>query len=53
MHVVGCGMSDSGPTHEVDTFFSLADDLYIGEILSVARSRDISTTWGTSIHSVE
>ena len=32
MHVVGCSMGDSGPTHEVGTFSSRADDLHIGEI---------------------
>ena len=52
MHVVGCGMDDSGPTHEVGTFSSLADDLHIGEILSVVHSRDSLATWGTSVHSV-
>ena len=52
MHVVGCGMGDSGPTHEVDTFSSRADDLHIGEILSVVHSRDSPATWGTSIHNV-
>ena len=52
MHVVGCSMGDSGPTHEVDTFSSLADDLHIGEILPVIRSIDSPATWGTSIHSV-
>ena len=29
MHVVGCDMGDSGPTHEVDTFSSMADNLHI------------------------
>ena len=48
----GCGMSDSGPTHEVGTFSSRADDLHIGEILSVVHSRDNPATWSTSIHSV-
>ena len=52
MHVVGCGMGNSGPTHEVSTFFSLADDLHIGEILPVVHSRGSPATWGTSIHSV-
>ena len=35
MHVVGCGMGYSGPTHEVGAFSSRADDLHIGEILPV------------------
>ena len=47
-----CGMDDSGPTHEVDTFSSRADDLHIGEILPVVYSRDSPATWSTSIHSV-
>ena len=46
-----CGMGDSGPAHEVDTFSSRADDLHIGEILPVVYSRDSSATWSTSIHS--
>ena len=33
-------MGDSGLTHEVDTFSSSADDLHIGEILSVVYLRD-------------
>ena len=52
MHMVRCGMGDSGPTHEVGTFSSRADDLHIGEILPVVYSRDSSATWSTSIHSV-
>ena len=52
IHVVGCGMGDSGPTHEVDTFSSRADDFHIGDILLVVYSRDSPATWSTSIHSV-
>ena len=52
MHMVGCSMGDNGPTHEVGTFTSRADDLYIREILPVIHSRDGPATWGTSIHSV-
>ena len=48
-----CGMGDSGPTHEVDTFSSCADDLHIREILPVVHSRDNPVTWSTSIHSVK
>ena len=33
----GCGMGDSGPAHEVNTFSSRADDLHIGEILSIVH----------------
>ena len=46
------GMGDSGPTHEVGTFSSRADDLRLGEILTVIHSRDSPATWSTSIHSV-
>ena len=49
---IGCGMGDSGQTHEVDTFSSRVDDLHIGEILPVVHSRDSPATWSTSIHSV-
>ena len=52
MHVVGCGMGDSEPTHEVGTFSSMAGDLHIGEIMPVVHSRDSHATWSTSIHSV-
>ena len=52
MQVVGFGMGDSGPTQEVGTFSSRADNLHIGEILSIVHSRDSSSTWGTSIHNV-
>ena len=45
-------MGDSGPTHEFGTFSSRADDLHNGEILRVVISRDSSTTWSNSIHSV-
>ena len=45
-------MSDSGSAHEVGTFSSRADDLHIGEILSVVYSRDSLAIWSTSIHSV-
>ena len=46
------GMGDSRPAHEVGTFSSHADDLHLGEILSVVHSRDSSDTWSTSINSV-
>ena len=46
-------MGDSGPTHEVGTFSNRADDLHIREILLVVYSRDCSTVWSASIHSVE
>ena len=46
------GMGDSEPAHEVGTFSSRADDLLIGEILSVVHSRDSPVTWSTSIHGV-
>ena len=44
---------DSGPAHEVGTFSSRANDVHIGEILSVVYSRDSPATWNTSIHSVK
>ena len=46
------GMGDSGPTHEVSTFSSRADDFLLGEIMPVVHSRDTPATWSTSIHSV-
>ena len=49
MHVVVCGMSDSGPTHEVGTFSSLADDLHIGEILPVIYIREIVRLHGVPV----
>ena len=45
-------MGNSGPAHEVGTFSSRADDLLLGEILSIVHSRDSPATWSTSIHSV-
>ena len=47
-----CDMGDNGPALEIGTFSSRADDLHIGEILSVVHSRDNPATWSTSIHSV-
>ena len=47
-----CGMGDSGPAHEVGTFSSRADDLHIGEILSIVHSRDSPDTWSTSIQGI-
>ena len=43
-------MGDSGPTHEVGTFSSHADDLRLGEIMSVVYSKDILVIWSTGIH---
>ena len=45
-------MGDSRPAHEVGTFYILADDLHIGEILPVVYPRDRPATWSTSIPSV-
>ena len=47
-----CSMGDSGPTHEVGTFSSRADDIHIGGILPVVYLRDRPTTWSASIYSV-
>ena len=44
MQVVGYGMGDSGPAHEVGTFSSRADDLHVGEIMPVVHSRDSPAT---------
>ena len=52
MHVVGCGMGDSGPAHKVSTFSSRTNDLHIEEILLVVHSRGSPATWSTNIHSV-
>ena len=41
-------MGDSGPAHEVGTFSSRADDLRLGEILSVVYSRDSPAMVGES-----
>ena len=49
MHVVGCGMGDSGPTHKVDTFSSRADDLQIGEILPIIYIREIVRLHGVPV----
>ena len=45
-------MDDSGPTHQVGTFSSSADDLHTGGILSVVYSRDCPATWCTSVYSI-
>ena len=45
-------MGDNGPTHEVDTFSNRADDLRLGEILSVVYSRDSPITWSTGMYSI-
>ena len=46
------GMGDSGSAHEVCTFSGRADDLRLGEILSVVYLRDSPITWSTCIHSI-
>ena len=45
-------MGDSGPAHKVNTFSGRADDLLLGEIMSIIHLRDSQATWSTSIHSV-
>ena len=49
MHVVGCDMGDSGPTHEVGTFSSSANDLHTGEILPVIYIREIVQLHGVPV----
>ena len=46
-------MGDGGPTHQVGTFSSSADDLHTRGILPVVYSRDCLATWGASVHSIE
>ena len=45
-------MGYSGPTHQVDTFSSCADDLDIGEILQVVYTGDSTVAWSDSLHSI-
>ena len=45
-------MGDSGPTNEVGTFSSRANDLYTRGILPVVYPRDCSAIWSVSVHSV-
>ena len=45
-------MGDSGPTHQVGTFYSNVDDLHIGGILQVIHTIDCPVTWNTSVHSI-
>ena len=45
-------MSFSGPTHQVGTFFSRADDLHTGGILQVVYTGDSTVAWSSSLHSI-
>ena len=42
----------SGPTHQVGTFSSRADDLHIGGILQVLYTGDSTVAWSSSLHSI-
>ena len=45
-------MGYSGPTHQVGTFFGLADDLHTGGILQVVYTEDSTVAWSASLHSI-
>ena len=45
-------MGDSGPAHQVGTFFSYADDLHTEEILQVIHTRDRPVTWSVSLYRI-
>ena len=45
-------MGYSGPTHQVDTFSSLADDLHTRGILQVVYTGDSMVAWSASLHSI-
>ena len=47
-----CGMGDCGPTHQVGTFFSRADDLHTRGIPHVIYTGDFLVTWSSSLHSI-
>ena len=47
-----CGVGDSGPTHQVSTFFCYADDLHTGRILQVIHTRDRPVTWSASLYRI-
>ena len=46
-------MGYSGPTHQVGTFFGLADDLHVGGILQVVYTGDSTVAWSASLYSIE
>ena len=47
-----CGVGYCGPTHQVDTFSSRADDLYTGRFLQVVYMGDSTVAWSASLHSI-
>ena len=45
-------MGDSGPAHQVITFFYYANDLHTGGILQVVHTRDSLITWTASVYHI-
>ena len=45
-------MGYSGPTHQVGTFSSRADDLDTGGIMQVVYTGDSTIAWSSSLHSI-
>ena len=45
-------MVDSGPAHQVGTFFGYEDDLHTGGILQVIHTTDRSVTWSASLYHI-
>ena len=43
------GVGDSGPAHQVSTFYSCADDLHTRGILQVIHTRDRPVTWSACL----
>ena len=46
-------MSDSGPVHQVDTFYGCVDDFHTGGILQVIHMRDRLVTWSASLYCIK
>ena len=45
-------MGDSGPAHQVGTFFGCADDLHNRGILQVIHMRDCPVTWSAILYRI-
>ena len=45
-------MGDSGPAHQVSTFFGCADELHTRGILQVIHTRDRPVTWRSSLYRI-